>query len=537
MSLFKIVLDELVKLHEEKDKRTNASHVADNYLGISDGVTLGRYKKNGIPSFYNPTVAAKPDTLRDGIIQVVTKFQLEDIKNGIIQLHEDDEKKAKFKAKFEEAQKRFSKFMTDIDKKGVDTRLLLEKLKLKNLYKNYENITPGQIKIIVTNIVYAMQKDQQNKILKKQYLLYQNIDKKSERDKIISEVNIAEGETLDINKLENAVKNSELHGVDYEYSEFVEKYGNEFQIRAYNPVKTAYKEIFGAMPNVKFDHKNTKISYTDKDADIEGYITKTLGYSQDTFDEMYQKELDQAKERGYTYHPPKLWLNSFNRVEVARDSNNDVVYELELDFGRSDYIAHRVFERLLRENGTAKRHFEEIVSNMPNNKETFNKTVPHVWSRAGCGCWIVTSDDRLIISIRGSNVAEVPNRVSYSASGGVDLYYNEAEKELNTPTKNILKEIREELGIESIREKDLNLLSFGIDFSPWIQFSYIARCREEASEIKQIRTDKAPDSHEFKLAFIPYALSNIGHLLRTADMEAGAAWSLYRLYKLLDTRK
>ena len=167
---------------------------------------------------------------------------------------------------------------------------------------------------------------------------------------------------------------------------------------------------------------------------------------------------------------------------------------------------------------------------MKTDRSKFNQSHP-VWSRAGAGVWIRTSDNNLIVACRGGNVAEVPGQISYSSSGGCDRWIQRGETLINsTPSVNLAKEIHEELGI-NIKAEDLKWISFGIDLSgPWMQFSYYTETELDSEAVKEARKT-AKDNHEFKMIFIPFEREAISVLLRRTKMEAGAAYSLYELCK------
>ena len=344
---------------------------------------------------------------------------------------------------------------------------------------------------------------------------------------------ILKKESLRSEDLDEAIGAGLISARPETYSDLTESHGQAFLLGdSRTVIKTAYKELFGILQGTVFHETNIKTSHIGESSKIYEYAENILHCDMRKFQAMCDQEIQRAKDNGYTDHPPKLWLHSFRRIESADD------FYLTLTCGSSDYIHHRVYERILKENSKAREDFEELLAQIPQTFKAFNDDYPHVWSRMGCGCWIITEDNKIAVSVRGKNVAEVPGQVSYSSSGGMDRFICEnGKQEDNTPSRSMLKEIREELGITSIKTEDLKLLSFGVDFSPWIQFSYVARCRESSAELRISHDNRARDKHEFQLAFIDLEPISIRELIRKTKMEAGAAYSLYCIYELVKERK
>ena len=61
-----------------------------------------------------------------------------------------------------------------------------------------------------------------------------------------------------------------------------------------------------------------------------------------------------------------------------------------------------------------------------------------------------------------------------------------------------------------------------------MQFSFFAECGLKKDDIKR---SSARDNHEFCAFFIPFTKDAVGALLSKAEFEAGAAYSLYEIWK------
>lgn len=303
-----------------------------------------------------------------------------------------------------------------------------------------------------------------------------------------------------------------------------------------------YKEIYGIQQGISFSEgQNIRISYlpcsgfNSKDTECrhcsekartEEYLTELTGAcTSQEFEQRIAEKRDAAAEKGYHHHPAKLWLTKFRRNELNPDEE---LYQLDLEFGCSGYLEHLVYQDILRENEDVREDFHEIVRSFPQSVR-FN-AADTVWSRAGGGIWIVTKDDYLIMSYRGQTVNEIPGVISYSSSGGFDrMIKTDSGYEDNTPVKNTLKEVKEELNV-TLHSEDVEFISFGIDLlgGPWMQFSFFARCSLNKDELKRAA---ARDNHEFCAFFIPFTSDAVEAILSKAEFEAGAAYSLYEIWK------
>ncbi len=155
---------------------------------------------------------------------------------------------------------------------------------------------------------------------------------------------------------------------------------------------------------------------------------------------------------------------------------------------------------------------------------------------AGCGIWVVSSDNYLMIS-RRSNVLEKPINLGYSAAGSCEYSTrlksdsNVSEFEAN-PFLTAKRELFEECALDIPVEK-LQLIAFGIDYERYLQqFSFYYRAERTADQLLEL-SKHAESCNEQVLFAIPFTDENISQLTRTFEIEPGAVVSLFRLWELL----
>jgi hypothetical protein len=95
----------------------------------------------------------------------------------------------------------------------------------------------------------------------------------------------------------------------------------------------------------------------------------------------------------------------------------------------------------------------------------------------GVGIFIITSDDKIIITQQSSNVSVYPARFSYSASGSMDWHGGP------DPFQDVDRECREELGHVVVHD-EVRLFSLGVDAKDlYVQFSFFERTKKSSDEI------------------------------------------------------
>lgn len=156
------------------------------------------------------------------------------------------------------------------------------------------------------------------------------------------------------------------------------------------------------------------------------------------------------------------------------------------------------------------------------------------WAMCGCGAWIVTKDDMLIVSHR-TNVMEEIGKLGYSSAGGCDqyLYTNKGERinQYTNPFEIIMQETIKEVGLkrEHVSADKFRLVSLGLDLSRClVQFSFFLRIDIHASDVLNCFNLEAQSSQEQEIFFVPFRSEPIHFLISSYEMESGAAFSLLR---------
>lgn len=284
-----------------------------------------------------------------------------------------------------------------------------------------------------------------------------------------------------------------------------------------------YKELYGS------DDKGTaEFRYTDGTIDFTftGFETKLKEIVPD-FDAKFEAEADKQERFGYGRKSlPKLRLNAIDEIINPISGNTE---KLKIDFGTIDFFSNWIARDWWMHGGGLSEYLSIIRESRGNVK--LNNLL---WSMCGCGVWIVTSDNMLLVSQR-TRVSEEPQKIGYSAAGSCDRYIYAEDKE-NTiildanPFLIIDQEIRKETGLKTIDTSILTLVSLGIDLTRClIQFSFFTRIKESAQDALVIYAREAQSAHEQRLFAIPFKENAIKFLLRNYEMESGAVVSLFRI--------
>lgn len=159
-------------------------------------------------------------------------------------------------------------------------------------------------------------------------------------------------------------------------------------------------------------------------------------------------------------------------------------HKLIFNFSKAAYkdflIVKTVMDQLLEAGGTVRSKYFNYMQSLITNE------LPNV---CGVGIFIITSDDKILISRSSKNVAVNPDRYIYTASGSM----NWAGKDTN-PFFDIIRECEEEIGYAPSLE-NLKLYSFGIDYdSGYYQFSFYERTDRTAQELME-NVSMARDFH------------------------------------------
>lgn len=182
-------------------------------------------------------------------------------------------------------------------------------------------------------------------------------------------------------------------------------------------------------------------------------------------------------------------------------------------------------ERTEKTNPIIDSYFRVIEAQRTNKIEYLSN---QSWAMVGCGAWLKTSDNMLLVS-RRTRVYEEKGNIGYSSAGSCDRRIGENDAD---PFSIICKETKEEVG-EKYAPKSLEdflLISIGIDISRClIQFSFFAEMNCTASEAISEFENDAQSSYEQELFAVPFEKQMINDLIKNYQMESGAIYSLHRL--------
>lgn len=146
---------------------------------------------------------------------------------------------------------------------------------------------------------------------------------------------------------------------------------------------------------------------------------------------------------------------------------------LTFDFSKAKYkdflIAKMTMDKQLKCGETVRNKYFNYKQSL------ITRNLPNV---CGVGIFIITSDNKILISESSRNVAVNPECYIYTASGSMNW-----EGEKTNPFHDVIRECEEETGY-SPNIENLKLYSFGIDYdSGYYQFSFYEKSDKTAEEI------------------------------------------------------
>lgn len=307
----------------------------------------------------------------------------------------------------------------------------------------------------------------------------------------------------------------------------VEKLGNERKILDAN-ICIPYKELYGSKNaeeaefrynnNISFTHNGFRSDYSETIPD---------------FNVKMKEEEDISVAAGYgKENLEKLRLNS---IEANHDPRTGNTGSIQIDFGIIDYFSHRIARNWLlrfevdiicKEGRTS---YLNVIKRQRANIDFSGSQ----WSMCGCGAWLVTSDNMILISYR-TKVTEEVRKLGYSAAGSCDRHIYGANRERlygADPFRIIAQETIKETGLSNteITPSMFTLISLGLDLTRClVQFSFFSRINKTAYEVLKIFENEAQSSHEQELFAVPFKSKPLEFLLRNFEMESGAVFSLLR---------
>ncbi|MCH5264140.1 MAG: metallophosphoesterase [Lachnospiraceae bacterium] len=136
---------------------------------------------------------------------------------------------------------------------------------------------------------------------------------------------------------------------------------------------------------------------------------------------------------------------------------------------RDFLIVKKVMDQSLPSGETVRQKYLDEKSSL------ISKDLPNI---CGVGIYIITCDNKILISKSSSYVAVSPNQYIYSASGSMNWKGSETN-----PFYDVIRECKEEIGYEPSIER-LRLYSIGMDYEMgYYQFSFYERSNKKAEDI------------------------------------------------------
>jgi len=282
------------------------------------------------------------------------------------------------------------------------------------------------------------------------------------------------------------------------------EYNNTFEL---NGIKLPYIPIvgLGGVSQKKFRRSDvtSKTIIEDYSADQEFYDNPTV-YKYIISDN-YTRE-------------PKCRLVDFDVFKTDM-STSDL---LTLTFSQITYLDYlltgqHIDDLIQGTNGLTYR--SKYVSNV----DLFNVSKSKVSNICGVGLFILTADNKLLITKRSEKVIVSPNALSYTASGTMDWSENVH------PFSEISRECFEEIG-HQIEEDKLILFAFGLETRKlYYQLSFLECSSLSSEEIIQNAHLAEDFNNEVSEIFaVPFSLDNLGELL-----SENANWDSASLYSLI----
>lgn len=177
----------------------------------------------------------------------------------------------------------------------------------------------------------------------------------------------------------------------------------------------------------------------------------------------------------------------------------------------------------------------KYTKNTNNEKWSYQIVEDIVTTFSGCGTFIITKDNRLLLEKR-DKVIESNGNAGYPSAGSCDYYVSKDKEALvkqfeADPFQTAVREMFEEVGI-NIYQQDLVLISFGVDVSRNLQqFSFYIKSDLTAEEIFE-KKKSARDRDEGKIFSLPFNKKCITDFLNIFELEPCAVYSAIKLMEL-----
>ena len=181
--------------------------------------------------------------------------------------------------------------------------------------------------------------------------------------------------------------------------------------------------------------------------------------------------LSKQKEIYASTQEKKVRINDYSVRILGGDRPHTLTFYLSPVFYRDYLIVREVIDEVLP------KTYSTVRAKYFNHKGALiSKELPNI---CGVGIFIITYDNKILISKASKNVAVNPNKYIYSASGTME-WRDDCE---TNPFQDIIRETEEEIGYRPNIE-ELKLYSVGIDYeTAYYQFSFYEMSDFTASQI------------------------------------------------------
>lgn len=230
-----------------------------------------------------------------------------------------------------------------------------------------------------------------------------------------------------------------------------------------------------------------------------------------------KKTIEHARSQKGTssiiFNGDRYRLDSFT---IKRDSTEEDL-DIQLHFGASDYFTFLATNMTLGE----KDVYEKYIG-----AHDWQSPVPYFSNSFGISLCVITKDNYLFFVKRSNKVSSNKNTYNISVNEGLSRTF---DRKVTTQAPDIyrcaLRGVIEELGINTVTQSDIVLLSFGVDttYAQWGMLGMV-HVDETAEEILRQRTRSVKDKWETEeIEAVRFELKDVLHYVSEHTPWAPAA--------------